>query len=108
MFPNSANTKITLFSVVSVVDKIGVKHQEVTNRKEVMGTLLSITSGEYVSSVSLSIAYEFKVKIYFKSYDNQKYAKINGKIYKVERTYITGMFIELYLTQVDGEFGDAL
>lgn len=108
MFPNSANTKITLFSVVSVVDKIGVKHQEVTNRKEVMGTLLSITSSEYASSVSLSVTYEFKVKIYFKSYGNQKYAKINGKVYKVERTYITGMFIELYFTQVDIELGESL
>ena len=34
-------------------------------------------------------------------YDGSKYAEIRGSIYKIERTYVNGQFIELYLTLTD-------
>lgn len=39
------------------------------------------------------------IKIQGPLYNKSRYAEVDGSIYKIERTYINGMFIELYLTE---------
>ena len=101
MFPYSSNVSFSLISITSVLDKIGSKRLVISSRKEVIGMMSSITSKEYQSSVTINKTFECKVSIQSFLYDDSKYAIIKDKVYKIERTYINGMFIELYLSLSD-------
>ena len=98
MFPYSANTTFYLLSISSVPDEIGSKQLKVTSKKAAVGMLQSITASEYQTSVSISKKLDLKLTIQLFIYGGEKYALIKDKIYKIERTYINGMFIELYLS----------
>ena len=106
MFPNSANTLLTLLSITSSVDSLGNKINVVSNKKTIPGSKRSITQSEYQISVQMNIKYELKVVIQSILYDNSKFVKIHGDLYKVERTYLSGQFLELYLTSSDIEVKD--
>ncbi len=101
MIPNARNTSLFLLSVRSVTDSIGTKSLEVSSKKEVYGIIRSITTSEYESAKSQDVNFEFKVVLQAPSYDGSKYALLNNVIYKVERTYIAGQFIELYFVTSD-------
>ena len=101
MFPNSANASLTLISIVSVLDSLGVKKNRIVSRKEVVGSMQSITSSEYQTSTLLNIKVDIKVSIQAPIYDGSKYVLMDDVIYKIERTYINGQFIELYLVATD-------
>lgn len=98
MYPNAANTTLSLLNVVSKPDSLGNKHLVIKNSKEVVGITKSITSSEFQTSVLLKVNYDFKVSIQSPLYDGSKYALINKSYYKIERTYVNGQFIELYLS----------
>ena len=101
MFPNSANASLTLISIVSVLDSLGVKKNRIVSRKEVVGSMRSITSSEYQTSTLLNIKVDIKVSIQAPIYDGSKYVLMDDVIYKIERTFINGQFIELYLVATD-------
>ncbi len=101
MFPNAVNTSLSLLNVVSKLDDLGNKSLVIKSSKEVYGITKSITSSEFQTSVMLNITYDFKVVIQAPLYDGSKYALIRGKYYKIQRTYINGQFIELYLVATD-------
>lgn len=101
MFPNAINTTFDLLNIVSVLDSIGNKHFVIKTSKKVVGITKSITSMEFQTSVMLNIKIDFKVSINAMVYDNSKYALIQDEIYKIERTYLNGQFIELYLSLTD-------
>lgn len=101
MFPNAINTTFDLLNIVSVLDSIGNKHFVIKTSKNVVGITKSITSMEFQTSVVLNIKIDFKVSINAMVYDNSKYALIQNEIYKIERTYVNGQFIELYLSLTD-------
>ena len=51
----------------------------------------------------LGIKFDLKVVIQSFLYDGSKYARIKNQIYKIERTYLNGHFLELYLVSSDIE-----
>lgn len=99
MFPNSANTRIALLSISSVPDEIGTKRLMVTSKRETMAITQSITASEYQTSVSINRKMDLKAVIQSFVYHGEKYALVHNTVYKIERTYVNGMFIELYLAQ---------
>lgn len=101
MISNARNASLYLLSVRSFVDSIGTKNLELISKKEVYGMIKSITTSEYQNAKSQDINFEFKVVLQVLSYDGSKYVLLNGAIYQIERTYITGQFIELYLITSD-------
>ncbi len=107
MFPNSANTRLTLLSITSSVDALGNKRNIVKSKKEVIGSKRSITQSEYQTSINTSVKYDLKVVIQSVLYDESKFVNVNGSLYKIERTYLNGQFIELYLTSsnIEVEYG---
>lgn len=101
MFPNSPNISIALISIVNSQDSLGNRRLVIKDSKEVVGTLKSITSQEFQSGVLIQKQFDFKVVLQSFIYNGQKYAIAKGKVFKIERTYINGQFIELYLTATE-------
>lgn len=101
MLPNACNTSLRLLNIVSSTDSLGNKELVIKNSKGVVGITKSITSSEFQSSVMINLKLDFKVILQAFVYDGSKYAEIKGSIYKIERTYVNGQFIELYLTLTD-------
>lgn len=101
MFPNAINTSLDLLSIVGILDGLGNKRLVIKGSKKVVGITKSITSSEYQTSVMMNLKFDFKVSINAAVYDESKYAKVKGKIYKIERTYQNGMLLELYLSLTD-------
>ena len=103
MFPNSPNTTLTLLKIKSSKDNIGTKTNVIESSKEIAGSLRSITKLEHQTSVSLGVNIEKKVVIQSFLYDDSKFVKIDNKLYKIERTFENGQFLELYLASSDIE-----
>lgn len=101
MFPNSANATFYLLSISSIPDSIGSKRLVITSKKSVVGMVKSISSSEYQTSVSINKKLDYKVTIQSFIYDGSKYVLLGSDVYKIERTYENGMFLELYLSITD-------
>ena len=101
MYPNAGNTSLLLLNIVSTLDKLGNKSLKIKSSKGVVGITKSITSSEFQTAVVMNLKFELKISIVSFLYDGSKYAKIKDSIYKIERTYLNGQFIELYLTLTD-------
>ena len=99
MFPSSPNIRITLLKITSVRDSIGNKGYQLTSKKEVLGISKSVTSKEYYESKKNEYKVDVALKIQNFLYDGSKYASIDDVIYQIERTYLTGQFLELYLME---------
>jgi hypothetical protein len=82
-----------------VQNSIGSSTYQLQSSKEVIGINVSITSNEYYESKRSDIRIDIALKIQSFLYDGSKYADVKGNIYKIERTYQNGQFIELYLTR---------
>lgn len=107
-FPNSYNISFTLFRVKTTTDSLGNQVWKLVGSKEVGGIISSITSKEYYSSLQSNVKFDFKVSIQCFLYDESKYAYINSKIYEVKRTYLNGMFLELYLEETALKWEDII
>ncbi len=106
MFPNSPNIRLLLLNVTGQTDDIGSKNLVVTSSKEVIGIKHSITSKEFYSAKEMNIKVDLSVKIQSFLYDGSLYAVVNDEVYKIERTYLNGQFIELYLNKQSKKKGD--
>jgi (p)ppGpp synthase/HD superfamily hydrolase len=69
--------------------------------KEVIGINFSITSNEYYESKRTDIKIDLALKIQGFLFNQSQYADIDGNIYKIERIYQVGQFIELYLSKTN-------
>ena len=107
-FPNSYNISFTLFRVKTTTDSLGNQVWKLVGSKEVGGIISSISSKEYYSSLQSNAKFDFKVSIQCFVYDGSKYALISGKIYEIKRTYLNGMFLELYLEETALEWEDII
>ena len=99
MYPSSPNIKIKLLTLINDVDSIGNSTLKLIKEKEVIGISKSITSKEYYESRKQEYKVDVALKIISFLYDESKYAEYNDIIYKIERTYLTGQYIELYLME---------
>lgn len=101
MFLNVRNTSFYLVKVKNFTDTIGVNHLKVISKKLGYGTLKSINSYEQQSADAINIKYDFKIIMQIVAFDGSKLIYINDQVFNVEKTYINGQFIELYLTSSD-------
>jgi hypothetical protein len=97
-----------LLRVQSITDSIGNKALVLVNSKEVVGINFSITSKEFYESKYREMKIDLAVKIQSFLYDSSKYAQAKGIIYKIERTFQAGQFIELYLSETKIKPGDII
>lgn len=101
MFPNSANVTLYLLAIVNKSDALGIRCPTINFKKEVIGCMKSITATEYQTSVALNVKSEIKISLQCFLYSGEKFVLLNGEIYKVDRTFQNGQFIELYLSLSD-------
>lgn len=99
MYPNSPNIKLELLTIDLVQNSIGSSIYQLQSLKEVVGINFSIRSSEYYESKRSDIKIDIALKIQSFLYDESQYACVAGNIYKIERTYQIGQFIELYLSR---------
>jgi len=99
MFPNSPNIRLTLINVKNSRDNVGNSEFEIISAKSVTGMMFSVNAKEYYSSAEKGHSTDLAVKIISFIYDKSKYVQIDQSIYKVERTFINGQYIELYLNE---------
>lgn len=106
MFPSSPNIRLMLLRIRSKKDTIGNLSYELISKKEVIGITKSVTSKEYYESKKNEFKVDMALKIQSFLYDGSKYACINDQIYQIERTYLSGQFIELYLMETKIKVND--
>ena len=93
-FPNSPNVRLILIAVSQNKDKYNV-----LSSKDVIGIMRSLTREEWKVSIETKIKIEIKVQVNAFSYQNEKFVQIENIYYRVERTFVGGQFIELYLSK---------
>lgn len=108
MFPNSPNVRLILLKLESIQDAIGNPMHRLQSSKEVIGINFSVTSKEFYESRKQDVRIDLALKIQSFLYDGSHHARINQTIYKIERTYLLGQFIELYLVATDLKAGDII
>ena len=96
-YPNSGNISLFLLRVKTDADDLGNQVLRLVGSKEVVGMTSSITSKEFYQSKESKVLLDFKVAIQAFLYDKSKYVYVPNEdtIYKVERSYQNGMWIEL-------------
>lgn len=99
MFPNSPNIRMKLLTIEILQDSIGVSTYQFISSKDVIGLKSNVTSREYYEASKQDIQIEIVAKIQTFLYNNAKYVDVRDVIYKVERTFIAGQFMELYLSK---------
>ena len=100
-YPNSANISLFLLRVKTTADDLGNQSLRLVGSKEVVGMTCSITSKEFYNSKESKVLLDFKVSIQAFLYDKSKYIYVPNEdtIYKVERSYQNGMWLELYCSE---------
>lgn len=106
MFPSSPNIKLELIKVTPSGDDIGNKRLHLVSRKTVIGISKSVTSKEYYESKKNEFKVDVALKIQSFLYDGSRYALLNDLIYQIERTYLAGQFLELYLIETKIRISD--
>lgn len=100
-FPNSGNISLFLLRVKTTADALGNQVLRLVGSKEVVGMTSSITSKEFHASKQSNVFEDFKVSIQCFLYDKSKYIYVPNEntIYRVERTYQNGIWLELYVSE---------
>ena len=101
MYPNSPNIRLKLLTLNQIQNSIGTSSFQLHSSKEVIGINFSITSNEYYESKRTDIKIDLALKIQSFLFNHSQNADIDGSIYKIERTYQVGQFIELYLSKTN-------
>ena len=101
-YPNSGNINLFLLRVKTDADDLGNQVLRLVDSTGVVGMTSSITSKEFYSSKESKVMLSFKVSIQCFLYDKSKYIYVPNEdtIYRVERTYQNGMWMELYCSEV--------
>lgn len=108
MFPSSPNIRLTLLKLDGVQDAIGNRQLSLVSSKEVIGINFSVTSKEYYESKKSDVRIDIALRIQSFLYDGSRHGMIDEIIYKIERTYVNGQFIELYLVETKIKRGDII
>ncbi len=101
MFPNSPNASFSLLDIKYYKDEIGVSKKQIIRESKVMGCIKSVTSFDYNSNIVKGVKLDLKVMIPTIIYKDEQYVSYKKEYYRIERTFINGNFIELYLIRVD-------
>ncbi len=86
------NVRISLIKVEKKREKYLV-----LSEKEVIGIERSLTTTEFETSIQTKLNIVRKIMVVTFLYSGEKFVKVSGNFYKVERTYDLGQYIEIYL-----------
>lgn len=100
-FPNSPNARLELLKVEK--DREWFK---VLSRREVIGIVRSLTRDEWKTAIETKVNISIKVSVNAFVYKDEKFVKIENKYYKIERTFVGGQYIELYLGETSLQESD--
>lgn len=106
MFPSSPNIKIELLKLEYERDYLGNNILKLNGKKNLIGIKKSVASKEYYESKKHEYKIDLSVKIQSFLYDGSKHAKVDDIIYSIERTYLAGQFLELYLVETKIKVSD--
>lgn len=106
MFPSSPNIKLELLKLDTIRDYLGNNKLTLISKKSLIGMRRSVTSKEYYESKKHEYSVDLSLQIQSFLYDGSKYALVDGIIYSIERTYLAGQFIELYLVETKMKVDD--
>ena len=92
---------IELVAVLPTYDEIGqvVLYETKT---EVIADMQSVSLTEWTNASQLGSQAEYRAIIWANEYNKQEYADIEGRRYRIYRTYETGDRVELYLERMVG------
>jgi hypothetical protein len=99
VFPNGGNIKVTLLKVLTGKDEVGNPISVIESSRTIIGISISITNRIYIASLEERKEITKAVKLQSILYQNETYARISDKTYKIERVYTNGQFTELYLAE---------
>ena len=98
------DVEITLIAITNPVDAVNangfpVEREEV--KKTVYATVKSVGYSEFWKAANAGYQAELKADVYTWEYDGQRVVEIDGKRYKVLRTYVIGHGEKTELTLTD-------
>lgn len=98
-------TTVNLISQTETLDDIRQPVMQETS-STIYATMLEITRTEWAAAQQQSLSPSFRLLVFFRDYNGENIAELNGKRYLIYRTFGAGDYIELYLGQRVGEIRD--
>lgn len=94
---NAFSLKVALLKVSDVTDEYGKQRFEITSSKEMMAIPTNITRSEFYEASRSGYKVSRIIRINNLLYQGERYILIDGKVYKVIKTYELAHLLELTL-----------
>ena len=94
---NAFSLKVALLKVSDATDEYGQQRFEITSSKEMMAIPTNITRSEFYEASRSGYKVSRIIRINNFLYQDERYILIDGKVYKVIKTYELSHLLELTL-----------
>lgn len=94
---NAFSLKVALLKVSDITDEYGKQRFEITSSKEMMAIPTNITRSEFYEASRSGYKVSRIIRINNFLYQDERYILIDGKVYKVIKTYELSHLLELTL-----------
>ena len=94
---NAFSLKVALLKVSDATDEYGKQRFEITSSKEMMAIPTNITRSEFYEASRSGYKVSRIIRINSFLYQSERYILIDGKVYKVIKTYELSHLLELTL-----------
>jgi hypothetical protein len=94
---NAFSLKVALLKVSDATDEYGKQRFEITSSKEMMAIPTNITRSEFYEASRSGYKVSRIIRINSFLYQGERYILIDGKVYKVIKTYELSHLLELTL-----------
>lgn len=94
---NAFSLKVALLKVSDATDEFGKQRFEITSSKEMMAIPTNITRSEFYEASRSGYKVSRIIRINNFLYQGERYILIDGKVYKVIKTYELSHLLELTL-----------
>ena len=94
---NAFSLKVALLKVSDATDEYGKQRFEITSSKEMMAIPTNITRSEFYEASRSGYKVSRIIRINNFLYQDERYILIDGKVYKVIKTYELSHLLELTL-----------
>ena len=94
---NAFSLKVALLKVSDATDEYGKQRFEITSSKEMMAIPTNITRSEFYEASRSGYKVSRIIRVNSFLYQGERYVLIDGKVYKVIKTYELSHLLELTL-----------
>ena len=98
---NAFSLKVALLKVNDATDEYGKQRFEITSSKEMMAIPTNITRSEFYEASRSGYKVSRIIRINSFLYQGERYILIDGKVYKVIKTYELSHLLELTLESMN-------